>query len=136
MKIISHKNIKYDYDAFFTATVNNPIIDGVAFDILMTKDKKVLRDYQLTGVKWLYNIYKCGFGGILADEMGLGKSIQLIYFIKEVLKEKKDAKILIIAPTSLIYNWKNEFDKFGSELKYKVCADNKLKREDNYFFST
>ena len=62
--------------------------------------------------------------------MGLGKSIQLIYFIKEVLKEKKDAKILIIAPTSLIYNWKNEFDKFGSELKYKVCADNKLKREE------
>lgn len=42
MKIISHKNIKYDYDTFFTATVNNPIIDGVAFDILMTKDKKVL----------------------------------------------------------------------------------------------
>jgi len=42
VKIISHKNIKYDYDAFFTATINNPIIDGVAFDILMTKDKKVL----------------------------------------------------------------------------------------------
>lgn len=97
---------------------------------LSEKDKKILRDYQVTGVKWLYNIYKCGFGGILADEMGLGKSIQLIYFIKEVLKEKKDAKILIIAPTSLIYNWKNEFDKFGSELKYKVCADNKLKREE------
>ena len=43
-------------------------------------------------------------------------------------KTQKDAKILIIAPTSLIYNWKNEFDKFGSELKYKVCAENKTKR--------
>ena len=39
---------------------------------LSTKDKKILRDYQVTGVNWLYNIYKCGFGGILADEMGLG----------------------------------------------------------------
>ena len=95
---------------------------------LNTKDKKILRDYQVTGVKWLYNIYKCGFGSILADEMGLGKSIQLIYFIKEVLKEKEDAKILIIAPTSLIYNWENEFDKFGSELKYKVVAGIKNKR--------
>lgn len=94
------------------------------------QDKEILRDYQVTGVKWLYNIYKCGFGGILADEMGLGKSIQLIYFIKEVLKEKPEAKILIVAPTSLVYNWKNEFDKFGSELKYKVFAENKAVRKE------
>lgn len=94
------------------------------------QDEKILRDYQITGVKWLYNIHKCGFGGILADEMGLGKSIQLIYFIKEILKEQKDAKILIVAPTSLIYNWKNEFDKFGSELKYKVFAENKIRRKE------
>lgn len=95
-------------------------------DVKFSKsDKEVLRDYQEVGVKWLYNIYKCGFGGILADEMGLGKSIQLICFIKEILKEKKDAKILIVAPTSLIYNWKNEFDKFGSEISYKVFAENK-----------
>ena len=100
---------------------------------LSTKDKKILRDYQVTGVNWLYNIYKCGFGGILADEMGLGKSIQLIYFIKEVLKEKPDAKILIIAPTSLVYNWSNEFDKFGSELKYKVFAENKNKRHEELY---
>ncbi len=92
-------------------------------------DKNILRDYQEVGVKWLYNIYKCGFGGILADEMGLGKSIQLIYLIKEVLKEKPDAKVLIVAPTALIYNWKNEFDKFGQGLKYKVFAENKTVRK-------
>lgn len=97
---------------------------------LSKSDREILRDYQVVGVKWLYNVYKCGFGGILADEMGLGKSIQLIYFIKQVLKEKSDAKILIVAPTSLIYNWKNEFDKFGSELRYTVCAEGKAKREE------
>ena len=96
---------------------------------LNEKDKKILRDYQVTGVKWLYNIYKCGLGGILADEMGLGKSIQLIYFIKQIIKEQKDAKILIVAPTSLIYNWKKEFDKFGSEIKYKVLAENRKQRK-------
>ena len=96
---------------------------------LSAEDKKILRDYQEIGVKWLYNIYKCGFGGILADEMGLGKSIQLIYLIKEIVKEKKDALFLIVAPTSLIYNWKNEFDKFGQDLKYKVFAENKKVRK-------
>ncbi|MEG2457639.1 MAG: DEAD/DEAH box helicase [Bacilli bacterium] len=92
------------------------------------EEQDVLRDYQLTGVKWLYTIYKCGFGGILADEMGLGKSIELIYLIKLILKSNKDAKILIIAPTSLIYNWKNEFEKFGKEINYKVIAEEKTKR--------
>jgi len=97
--------------------------------VLTPKEKKILRDYQETGVKWLYNIYKCGFGGILADEMGLGKSIQLIYFIKQVLRDKPEAKILIVAPTSLIYNWKNEFDKFGSEISYQVFAESKSLRK-------
>jgi len=134
-KAIYLDSLKSKYNIIETNNLFNDLINRFnsyknASLTLSTKDKKILRDYQTVGVKWLYNIYKCGFGGILADEMGLGKSIQLIYFIKEVLKEKKDAKILIIAPTSLIYNWKNEFDKFGSELKYKVCAENKTKRED------
>lgn len=92
------------------------------------KDQQVLRDYQLTGVKWLYNIYKCELGSILADEMGLGKSIQLIYLIKQIIKEQKDAKILIVAPTSLIFNWEKEFNKFGKELKYQVIYGTKQKR--------
>ena len=95
---------------------------------LEKKELKVLRDYQVTGVKWLYNVYKSGFGGILADEMGLGKSIQLIYLTKLIIKEKPKAKILIVTPTSLVYNWQKEFDKFGSELKYKVFAENKTQR--------
>ena len=100
-------------------------------DIELTKkDEKLLRDYQKDGIKWLYTLYKCDLGGILADEMGLGKSIQTIMFIKMILKEKKDAKILIVCPTSLVYNWKKEFDKFGSELKYITVADNKVKRKE------
>ena len=112
-------------DNLFSELINN--IKNYKNIYLKIKDN-ILRDYKVISVKWIYNIYKCGFGGILADEMGLGKSIQLIYFLKQVLKEK-DAKILIVSPTSLIYNWKAEFDKFGPELKYKVIAENKTKRE-------
>ena len=91
-------------------------------------DDTVLRDYQKDGVKWLYTLYKCDLGGILADEMGLGKSLQTICFIKQVIREKKDAKIMIVCPTSLVYNWKKEFDKFGSDLKYVTVFENKAKR--------
>ena len=92
------------------------------------KDEKILRDYQKEGVRWLYTLYKCDLGGILADEMGLGKSLQTICFIKQILKEKNDAKIMIVCPTSLVYNWKKEFDKFAPELKYITVAENKKKR--------
>lgn len=95
---------------------------------LSKNELKILRDYQSYGVKWLYNIYKTGFGGILADEMGLGKSIQLIYLIKLILKEKPNSKILIVSPTSLIYNWEKEFDKFSPDLSYKVFSANKEQR--------
>lgn len=93
-------------------------------------DNKVLRDYQEVGVKWLYNIYKCGFGGILADEMGLGKSVQIIYLIKKLLKEDKDSKYLIVAPTSLVYNWENEFKKFAPDIKYETFGDTKNIRHE------
>lgn len=94
------------------------------------EDAKILRDYQKIGVRWLYTLYKCDLGGILADEMGLGKSIQTICFIKEVLKEKNNAKILVVCPTSLVYNWQKEFSKFGPELKYTTISDVKTKRSE------
>ena len=104
----------------------------------ITNVDNILRDYQVTGVNWLLNIYNYGFGGILADEMGLGKSIQVIYFIRELLKQNKEHQFLIVSPTSLIYNWANEFEKFGSDIKYLVCAGTRINRSkmfkklDNY----
>ena len=95
---------------------------------LTKKEESILRDYQVTGVKWLYNIHKCDFGGILADEMGLGKSVQIIYFIKKLLKEDSTSKFLIVVPTSLVYNWENEFKKFAPQLNYHIFAKQKQTR--------
>ncbi len=93
------------------------------------KDKEILRGYQIDGIKWLYTICKCDLGGILADEMGLGKSIQTIYLIKELLKEDKNSKFLIVCPTALVFNWVNEFNKFGSEINVKVLVGAKDSRK-------
>ena len=95
---------------------------------LSLKDLRQLRDYQITGVKWLYNLDKIGFGGILADEMGLGKTIQIIYYIKQMLEENSSFKFLIVVPTSLAYNWEHEFDEFAPEIKKVICVGNKDKR--------
>lgn len=128
LKNSKYKNIKTNnlFDEFITNFKKYKDLD-ITFD---KKDEKILRDYQKDGVKWLNTIYKCDLGGILADEMGLGKSIQTIMFIKEVLNNKPESKVIIVVPTSLIYNWQKEFEKFAPTLKYVVVADNKQKRKE------
>ena len=81
--------------------------------------QKVLRDYQKTGFKWLKTLAAYGLGGILADDMGLGKTVQVLSFI---LSEKSvtTEPALVIAPTSLVYNWQEEANKFAPELKVLV----------------
>ncbi len=83
--------------------------------------KGKLREYQKIGYNWLKTLDYLGFGGILGDEMGLGKTIQAITFILSNV----GSKTLIVAPTSLIYNWISEFEKFAPRLK--VAAANGLK---------
>ncbi len=80
-----------------------------------------LREYQKTGFRWLKSLASYGMGGILADDMGLGKTLQVIAF---VLSEKtaNSAPNLVVAPTSLVYNWQEEVRKFAPQLKTAVIS--------------
>ena len=91
---------------------------------LTVKLKKTLRDYQYEGVKWFKELSELGFGGILADDMGLGKTLQTISFLS--IEKKK--KTLIVTPTSLIFNWKDEFNKFSPRIKVALVYGEKKKR--------
>ena len=68
-----------------------------------------LFSYQLEGLNWLKFLGDGGFGGLLADEMGLGKTVQVLAFFS-LLKLQKP--ILIVVPTSLLFNWQREIEKF------------------------
>lgn len=79
-----------------------------------------LRPYQLAGFQWLVFLNEAGWGGILADDMGLGKTVQALAFFMHYKKNHPEAKFLVVCPTTLIYNWENEINKFAKELTYLI----------------
>lgn len=79
--------------------------------------KQYLRDYQLQGFKWLKILSTYNLGGVLADDMGLGKTLEVIALIDTFYKEGSS---IVIAPTSLIFNWEMEFKKFAPDIPVEV----------------
>ena len=80
-------------------------------------DSVTLREYQQQGVDWLSFLKRHQLGGILADDMGLGKTLQVIAFLASTFNRPQAGPTLIVCPTSLVSNWKNEITKFAKSLK-------------------
>lgn len=94
--IINYNNIEYELD------------DSI---------KQYLRDYQIQGFKWLKILSSYNLGGVLADDMGLGKTLEVIALIDTFYKEGSS---IVVAPTSLIFNWEMEFKKFAPQIPVSV----------------
>jgi superfamily II DNA or RNA helicase len=88
-----------------------------------------LRPYQQQGLNWLQFLREYKFSGILADDMGLGKTIQTL---AHLLIEKQNGRMrlpsLIIAPTSLMSNWRRETERFTPDLKILILQGNERKQ--------
>lgn len=79
--------------------------------------KATLRPYQAEGLAWLQRLAAHGAGGILADDMGLGKTLQTIsHIVAEKESGRMEHPTLVVAPTSLVGNWKREIEKFAPGL--------------------
>ncbi|GEM_PF-509652 len=92
-----------------------------------------LRDYQKDGYSWLAYLYDLDLGGVLADDMGLGKTIQILALITRnytKLQSRPAYPTLVVAPTSVVENWKLEAKKFAPDLKCVVMRSGN--REDAY----
>ena len=85
-----------------------------------------LRDYQKRGYEWMTALDRMHMGGILADDMGLGKTAQIIALLLATREQGRTS--LVVAPTSLTYNWLSEFRKFAPNLSVTVLSGNGTQR--------
>ncbi len=79
--------------------------------------KAEFREYQRKGFSWLWFLYSFGLNGILADDMGLGKTLQALTLIQKAKEEDGSIPNLVICPTSVVFNWEAEIEKFAAGLK-------------------
>lgn len=83
--------------------------------------------YQQKGVDWLDFLYEWGFSGLLADEMGLGKTVQVLAFLSRL---GTNLPVLIVAPTSLLFNWRLEIEKFLPGREVELISYTALRLND------
>ena len=90
-----------------------------------------LRPYQEQGLAWLQFLREYGLGGILADDMGLGKTVQaLAHILIEKSAGRLTHPVLVVAPTSVVPNWKAEAARFAPQLRVHVSHG--LKRKESF----
>ncbi|MFG0256534.1 MAG: DEAD/DEAH box helicase [Phycisphaerales bacterium JB043] len=82
-----------------------------------------LRPYQLRGLSWIWFLERFGLGACLADDMGLGKTIQILALLQQERQQFPDTHIgpsLVVAPMSVVGNWRREAQRFAPELRVIV----------------
>lgn len=108
-------------------------IDRVAEVAAPVHLNATLRSYQARGLDWLCFMKEHGMGGILADDMGLGKTLQTLSLLQKEKEAGVDSPSLIIMPTSLISNWKNEICRFTDQLQVHIHTGVNRKRDVAFF---
>lgn len=90
-----------------------------------------LREYQETGVNWLWFLSRLGLGACLADDMGLGKTIQVLALLLVLKKKRQPGKpSLLVMPASLLANWKSEMQRFTPTLRAKFVHPSETAKDE------
>ncbi|MBK8505061.1 MAG: DEAD/DEAH box helicase [Saprospiraceae bacterium] len=103
-------------------------------DVAIPKElSATLRPYQYEGLKWLNFLDDFNFGGCLADDMGLGKTLQIIAFILTQRHKSETNFNLIVVPSTLVFNWKAEIEKFAPTMKVHSLVGSDRKKSSHDF---
>ena len=92
-----------------------------------------LRPYQQRGFEWMAQNARIGFGSLLADDMGLGKTLQVITLLlhQHETGQLNNNKALVVAPTSLLTNWRKEIERFAPTLNVQIYHGSQRELNDN-----
>jgi hypothetical protein len=102
-------------------------VEGIPRKDLPENLKTILREYQHHGFDWMHFLHEHRFHGILADDMGLGKTVQALTYLQDWRSRWGSRPNLVLAPTSVVFNWVNEAKKFTPELKSLLLVGPKRK---------
>ncbi|MBX2993148.1 MAG: SNF2 helicase associated domain-containing protein [Bacteroidetes bacterium] len=87
-----------------------------------------LRPYQKAGFDWLHFLREFGVGGILADDMGLGKTVQTLALLQHVYENGESLPSLVVVPTSPLFNWQKEIERFTPQLRILLYTGSERKQ--------
>ncbi|KAM3353374.1 hypothetical protein ACQJBY_024495 [Aegilops geniculata] len=113
MLVKRHQNTSRRVDCVSPMNIEGMVSENVHNDALY--------DYQLQGLKWMFDNFKSRRSVILADEMGLGKTVQVVSFLSHIIKGSfTTSPALVLAPKSILLQWKKEFDRWAHDLNIVV----------------
>lgn len=118
-----------DHDDYFDRLIETVSSQQLADIQVPGQLRDIMRDYQISGYRWLKTLNQYHLGGVLADDMGLGKTLQAIAFLDDEAKQDPLPN-LVVCPTSLVYNWEDEIKRFAPELRYLIVSGNVAARKD------
>lgn len=123
-----NEQLRYARDASFKEIIRK--IQNVENSDFLVPERlrEIMRNYQITGYRWLRTLHQLGFGGILADDMGLGKTLQALSLLQSLKDEGELGTSIVVCPASLVYNWKKEAEMFAPSLKVCTIVGSAAKR--------
>lgn len=116
---ISQEDVKYELEEKKRMLLRTDLPDSNEVPI-PDEVKATLRPYQRAGYRWLNYLQDVNWGGLLADDMGLGKTVQSLTVLQKYKLVNETLKAIIVCPTTLLYNWKEEIEKFTPGLSYYI----------------
>lgn len=115
---LEDENVEFNPDANFISYQKRLIeFKEIKSHVIPKSFKGTLRPYQKSGYDWLMFLKEFQFGGILADDMGLGKTVQVLALLSNLSQKNVNTPSIVIAPTSVVFNWLNEIERFTPYLK-------------------